>query len=118
MDIKVLTELQTTHVAAWNEKDVAKRIALLRQIYAEDIKMCDKEFVLEGLQAVSDFIGSLITGDAAFHFAAAKPIESLQDSARLSGHIKTSGGMLSSMDFFLLEQGKVKHLYAFMEPAV
>ena len=53
-----------------------------------------------------------------FNFSAAKPIEALQNSARFFGHIRTSGGMLNSMDFFLIENGKVQHLYAFMEPAV
>ena len=117
MDSKLFTELQDIHVTAWNEKDAAKRNELLERIYAADIKMYDKDFILEGLKAVSDFIGKLIVEDPAYHFATAKPIEPLQDSARFYGHINTSGGPLNSMDFFLLEDGKVKHLYAFMEPA-
>lgn len=117
MDIKIFTELQNIHVAAWNEKDAAKRNELLESIYAEDIKMYDKDFILDGLKSVSDFIGKLIAEDPAYHFAAAKPIEPLQDSARFYGHINTSGGLLNSMDFFLLDDRKVKHLYAFMEPA-
>jgi hypothetical protein len=117
MEIKLIAELQKIHVNAWNEKDAAKRNELLEVIYAEDIKMYDKDFILDGLKSVSDFIGKLIAEDPAYHFAAAKPIEPLQDSARFYGHINTSGGLLNSMDFFLIEDGKVKHLYAFMEPA-
>lgn len=117
MDIQVFNELQEIHVTAWNEKDVTKRNELLKKIYADDVKMYDKEFILDGLKAVSDFIGKLMAQDPAFNFSAARPIEPLQDSARLFGHIQTSGGMLNSMDFFLLQDGKVKHLYAFMEPA-
>jgi hypothetical protein len=117
MDIQVLNELQEIHVTAWNEKDAIKRDELLKKIYADDVKMYDKEFILDGLKAVSDFIGKLMAQDPAFNFSAARPIEPLQDSARLFGHIQTSGGMLNSMDFFLLQHGKVKHLYAFMEPA-
>ncbi|EHQ26717.1 hypothetical protein [Mucilaginibacter paludis] len=114
---KLFSELQEIHVAAWNEKDGAKRDELLKKIYSDDIKMYDKEFILDGLKAVSDFIGKLIAEDPAFNFSAAKPIEELQNSARLFGHIQTSGGMLNSMDFFLIENEKVKHLYAFMAPA-
>ncbi|MET3501334.1 hypothetical protein ABIC45_002946 [Mucilaginibacter rubeus] len=117
MDIKQFTELQNIHVAAWNETDAAKRDELLETIYSEDVKMYDKDFILNGLRSVSDFIGKLIAEDPAYHFAAARAIEPLQDSARFYGHINTSGGPLNSMDFFLLEDGKVKHLYAFMEPA-
>ena len=62
--------------------------------------MYDKDYVFEGLQAVSDFIGKLLREDPTFTFAAAGAIEFLQDSAKLSGHIRTSGGILHSTDFF------------------
>jgi hypothetical protein len=117
MDNTFFTELQLTHVSAWNEKDSAKRVELLEKIYTDDIRMYDKDFIFEGLKAVSDFIGKLITEDPAYHFAAAKPIEPLQNSARFYGSIQTSGGLLNSMDFFLIENGKVDRLYAFLEPA-
>lgn len=117
MDQLQFNQLQEIHVLAWNEKDADKRAEMLGQIYADDIKMYDKDFVLDGLKAISDFIGKLISEDPKFNFSAAKPIESLQNSARFYGHIQTNGGLLNSMDFFIVENGKVKHLYAFMEPA-
>ena len=117
MEKTIFSQLQEIHVAAWNEKDVAKRDELLKVIYADDIKMYDKDFVFDGLRAVSDFIGKLISEDPGYKFSAAKPIDLLQNSARLFGHIQTGGGLLNSMDFFLLENDKVKQLYAFIEPA-
>lgn len=117
MDNKVFSELQELHVSAWNENDETRRNELLKKVYADDVKMYDKDFIFDGLKAVSDFIGKLITEDPAFKFLAVKPIEPLQNGARLFGQIQTSGGMLDSMDFFLLEDGKVKHLYAFLAPA-
>jgi len=117
MASKVFSELEEIHVAAWNEKDRARRDELLKRIYSDDIKMYDNELILDSLKAVSDFIGKLIAEDPAYNFSAAKPIESLQNSARLFGHIQTSKGMLNSMDFFLIEDEKVKHLYAFLTPA-
>lgn len=117
MDIKQITALQDVHVTAWNEKDAAKRTELLESIYSADIKLYDKDFIIEGLKSVSDFIGKLISEDPAYHFAAAKPMELVQDGARFYGHINTGARMLNSMDFFLIEDGKVKDLYVFMEPA-
>jgi hypothetical protein len=117
MEKKLFSQLQEIHVAAWNEKDVTKRDKLLKKVYADDIKMYDKEFVFDGLRAVSDFIGKLIAEDPAFKFSAAKPIEPIQNSARFFGHIQTGRGLLNSMDFFLIENDKVKQLYAFIEPA-
>ena len=117
MNTEQINQLQDIHVTAWNEKDATKRLELLKKIYTDDIKMYDKDFIFDGITAVSDFIGQLMATDPAFSFAAAKPIEVLQNSARLFGHIQTSGGMLNSMDFFLLNNGKINHLYAYMEPA-
>lgn len=117
MEKNLFNQLQEIHVAAWNEKDATKRDELLKQIYADDIKMYDKDFVFDGLRAVSDFIGQLIAEDPSFKFSTAKPIEPIQNSARFFGQIQTGGGMLNSMDFFLIENDKVKILYAFIEPA-
>jgi hypothetical protein len=110
-----LKKLQNAHLAAWNEKDRTKRDELLNSIYADDIKMYDKDFILNGTTEISDFIQKL-QGDPKFLFSAVADIENLQNSARLYGHILTSEGMLNSMDFFILENGKAKHYYAFMSP--
>lgn len=117
MENEIFKVLQETHVAAWNEKDTKKREALLREIYAEDIKMYDSEAAYSGIQAVSDFIGKLLHDDPLFNFSALTPLEALHNGARLYGQIRTAGGMLHSMDFFLVEDGKVKQLFAFLQPA-
>jgi len=117
MENEVFKTLQVKHVAAWNEKDAQKRDALLREIYADDITMYDSQATFSGLPAVSVFIGKLLNEDPLFQFSAVTPIEALHNGARLFGQIRISGGMLNSMDFFLLESGKVKHLYAFLQPA-
>ena len=116
MNTNIIEHLQDIHVNAWNEKDATQRLELLRSIYADDIKMYDKDVVFDGLTAIADFVGTLISEDPAYSFTAASPLESLQNSARLYGRIQTSGGPLDSMDFFLIEDGKVKHLYAYMVP--
>jgi len=109
-------QLQDVHLAAWNEKDREKRDGMLQTIYADDVKMYDKDFILSGIVEVSDFIEKL-QSDPEFHFAAALPIEEVQNGARFYGHIRTGNGMLNSMDFFILENNKVTHLYAFMDIA-
>ncbi len=114
MDIGQINDLQEAHVAAWNELDRTSRDSLLKKIYAEEIRMYDKDFILQGIAEVSDFIGKL-QQDADFHFSEAKPIEVIQNGARFYGHIRTGQGTLNSMDFFVIENGKVLHLYAFMD---
>ena len=117
MENEIFKILQEIHVAAWNEKDAQKRDALLRDIYAEDIKMYDSEAAYSGLQAVSDFIGKLLHDDPLFSFSAIAPLEVLHHGARLYGQIQTGSGTLDSMDFFLVEEGKVRQLFAFLQPA-
>ena len=117
MDASSLQALQETHTAVWNETDRAKRDALMRTVYAEDIRMYDKDFVLTGTAAVSDFIDQLFAGDAGFRFSAAKPMDSTQTGARLYWEIRTGPqpNVLTGMDFFVLENGRVAHLYVFMD---
>ena len=90
----------------------------MKTIYAEDIKMYDPNFILQNLAEISDFIGKLHAQDPDFYFSAAKPIDSTQNGVRLYGHIgtKEKPDIMSSMDFFIIENGRAVHLYVIMEP--
>ena len=117
MDAQLMTTLQQTHTAVWNEKDRTTRDALMQTIYADDIKMYDKDFILTGNKEVSDFIDKLFAGDANFNFTATKPMESAQHGARLYWNILTGPqpNVLTGMDFFVVENEKVAHLFVFMD---
>jgi hypothetical protein len=119
MDASLIKTLQENHVAAWNERDREKRDSLLRTVYAEDIKTYDPDSILQNLTEVSDFIGKLHTQDPDFYFSAARPMDSTQNGARLYGHIgtKEKPDIMSSMDFFIIENGKAAHLYVMLAPA-
>ena len=119
MDNQLIKKLYDNHIAAWNERDRAKRDSLLKTIYAENIKMYDPNTIFQNLSEVSDFIGKLHADDPEFYFSAARPIEATQNGVRLYGHIGTrqKPDILNSMDFFIIENGKAAHLYVFMEPA-
>ncbi|GAB3798146.1 hypothetical protein GCM10028819_18590 [Spirosoma humi] len=115
MDAQLMNMLQQTHTAVWNEKDRTTRDALMQTIYADNMKMYDKDFILVGLVAVSDFIDKLFAGDDNFNFTPTKPIESTQHGARLFWDIHTGPDRLTGMDFFVLENEKVAHLFVFMD---
>lgn len=114
MDKQVIEHLQTTHLAVWKEKNREKRDQLMATIYAQQIKMYDKDFILQGTKEISEFIDKL-QRDPEFDFKAAKPMEAVQNGLRLFWNIQTGQGLLKGMDFFILEEGKVLQLYAFME---
>ncbi|GAB3772082.1 hypothetical protein GCM10028818_11820 [Spirosoma horti] len=115
MDAQSMNTLQQTHTAVWNEKDRTTRDALMQTIYAGDIKMYDKDFILTGIAAVSDFIDKLFAGDATFTFTVTKHMESTQHGARLYWDIRTGPDVLTGMDFFVVENEKVAHLFVFMD---
>ena len=115
MDAQSMNTLQQTHTAVWNEKDRATRDALMQTIYADNLNMYDKDFILTGTTAVSDFIDKLFADDANFNFTATKPMESTQHGARLYWTIQTGPNVLTGMDFFVVENEKVAHLFVFMD---
>ena len=117
MDTQSMNTLQQTHTAVWNETDRTTRDSLMQTIYADDINMYDKDFTLTGIAAVSDFIDKLFTGDTNFTFTASKPMESTQNGARLYWDIRTGPqpNVLTGMDFFVVENEKVAHLFVFMD---
>lgn len=117
MDAQQISSFQHTHVTIWNERDRTKRDRLMETIYAEGIKMYDKDFILTGNKAISDFIDQLHQQDSGFLFAASNPMTSTQNGLRLYWQIQSGKqpGLLTGMDFFVTENEKVVHLYVFMD---
>ena len=115
MTSQFLEQLQSTHLAIWNEKDTTHRSSLMKSIYADDIKMFDKDFILSGIDEISGFITKLLTEDPEFSFTATKQIQATQNGGRLFWNIKTGGNVLPGMDFFKIENSKVKEIYVFMD---
>lgn len=109
--------LQEKHVAGWNEKDAEKRLEILSEIYSESILFHDKNFTLNGIREVSDFIGKLFSDDPNFTFSASRDIEFAQNGARLFGKIVTGAkpDVFESMDFFIIKDDKVAELYVYMD---
>ncbi|QKZ15318.1 nuclear transport factor 2 family protein [Spirosoma sp. KUDC1026] len=118
MDTQLINRLQDTHLAIWNEKDRTRRDAMMPAIYAADIRMYDKDFTLTGTEAISDFIDKLFADDANFTFKAETAIVNTQHGARLFWTIQTGPqpNVLTGMDFFIVENEKIAHLFVFMDP--
>jgi len=114
MNAQLLNNIQDTHLAIWNERSRKKRDSMIADLYTDDIKMYDPNFILNGSEAVSDFIDK-VQSDPKFAFKAIKPMDRTQNGMRLFWSIETENGLLTGMDLFILEHEKVKHLYVFIE---
>ncbi len=117
MDENLIRTLHRTHIAVWNERDGSIREALMQTIYAENIEMYDKDFILQGFKEISGFIDKLHSQISQFNFTIPGSIQVVQNGLRTFWQIGTDQppGKMSGMDFFILESGKVRHLYAFMD---
>ncbi|WP_163410192.1 VOC family protein [Flavobacterium ajazii] len=115
-DSKKNTEIVEKHLKIWNEKDEVKRKALLNQVYATDVEMVDRHFIAEGIEDISKFIVELQTKKPDFRFTS-KSVETNHNIVRLYWQFgsKAKPAVVSGMDLFVIENGKVQKLYVFVE---
>lgn len=115
-DPKKNTSIVENHLKIWNEKDEAKRTALLNQVYAADIEMVDRHFVAEGIEDISKFIVELQAKNPDFRFTA-KSVETNHNIVRLYWQFgsKAKPSVVSGMDLFVIENSKVQKLYVFAD---
>lgn len=104
------------HLEVWNEKDQAKRTSLLNQIYATDIEMVDRNFIAVGNDEINSFIIGLQQKNPDFKFTV-KSVETNHNVARLYWQFgsKAKPATVTGMDLFVIENGKVKKLYVFVD---
>ncbi len=115
-DAKKNTAIVETHLKIWNEKEESKRKSLLNQIYASDIEMVDRHFIANGIDDISKFIVKLQTKNPDFKFTS-KSVETNHNIVRLYWQFgsKAKPAVVSGMDLFVIENGKVQKLYVFVE---
>ena len=113
-EIRSLVEL---HLALWNEKDVAKRDALMKKIYADNIEMVDSHFTAVGHKEIDVFVEGLQKKSVNSKFTPIKAVDVNHNTARLywqHGNAEKSDAV-SGMDLFVFENGKVSKLYVFVD---
>jgi catechol 2,3-dioxygenase-like lactoylglutathione lyase family enzyme len=116
LDSKKNTEIVENHLKIWNEKDEAKRTALLNQFYAADVEMVDRHFIAVGNKEISKFIVELQKKNPDFRFSA-NLLETNHNIVRLYWQFgsKEKPAVVSGMDLFVIENGKVQKLYVFVD---
>ncbi|MCP2029828.1 catechol 2,3-dioxygenase-like lactoylglutathione lyase family enzyme [Flavobacterium sp. HSC-32F16] len=115
-DAKKNTEIVKNHLKIWNEKDETKRTDLLNQFYASDVEMVDRHFIAKGKDEISKFIIELQTKNPDFRFTD-KSVETNHNIVRLYWQFgsKEKPAVVSGMDLFVIENGKVQKLYVFLD---
>jgi catechol 2,3-dioxygenase-like lactoylglutathione lyase family enzyme len=117
MDTTVNLALVERHIQIWNEKDEAKRTALMNEAYASNVEMVDRHFIASGYTEITGFVNGLQEKNPTFWFTHVKPIDTHHNIARLFWQFgsKENPAAVTGMDLFVIENGKVQKLYVFVD---
>lgn len=104
------------HLTLWNESNPEKRKEIIKSIYSPDIEMVDRHFVARGYEQVDSFIQDLQKKSPDFRFSHVKPVDTHHNIARLFWQVgsKAKPDVVTGMDLFVVENGKVAKLYVFV----
>jgi hypothetical protein len=105
----------------FNERDVDRRLAALGDLYADDATLYDPEAVVTGREAISVAVDNLLGNfPPDFVFTAAGPAVGHNGAAQLFWRLGPPNGpaVVTGTDVALIEQGRIKRLYVFVDPVV
>lgn len=114
---KEAISLVNAHLQVWGETDDGKRLALAKEVYADDIRVIDPGVVLNGRAEVSDFIGDLLKKSPGFQFQIVKPIETHHNMAILWWRFgpPSEPDAITGQDIFTLTDGLITSLLVFVD---
>ena len=112
--------LQANLTRVFGQRDVEKRIAAIRDLYAPDAILYEPDSVSAGHQAIADAVGALLASlPPNFVFTALGPAVGHHGLARLrwrAGHAE-GPPVATGTDVVRLEAGRIQSLHVFLDPA-
>ncbi len=113
--------LMQAHLArVFGERDADRRLGALEELYAGDATLFEPHAAATGREAISDAVGALQASlPPGFVFAAAGPAVGHNGVARLHWRAGPPHGpaAVTGTDVAHVENGKIKALHVFLDPA-
>ena len=112
--------MQANLARVFNERDAAKRIHAIRELYAEDSVLNEPQAVAKGHAAISDAVTELLASlPPDFSFTALGPVLGHHGIGRLQWWAGPPGGpvAVNGMDVAHIEKGRIHSLHVFIEPS-
>jgi hypothetical protein len=112
--------MQANIVRVFNERNASLRLAALDELYAEDATLYDPETVATGRQAISQAVDNLLLSlPPDFVFNAIGPAVGHNGAGRLFWRAGPPNGpvAVTGTDVAHIENGRIKLLYVFVDPA-
>ena len=111
--------MQANLTRVFNERDAARRIVAIRDLYAEDAVLYEPETSAKGHAAISEAVTALLAHlPPNFVFSAAGPAIGHHNIGRLKWRSGPPDGpaAVTGMDVAHFEQGRIHSVYVFLDP--
>jgi hypothetical protein len=112
--------LTANAVRVFSERDAAKRLLALQELWARDGVLYEDEHVVTGIEAISASVGALLDNlPPGTRFAPDGPVVGHHGLARLKWiAVDAAGtpGPASGIDVAFVEHGRITSLYVFLNP--
>ncbi|MGI4865128.1 MAG: nuclear transport factor 2 family protein [Janthinobacterium lividum] len=109
--------LVNRHLQIWNQQGDAQLNVLLPQAYAHAIEMVDRQAIVTGYSQLKEFLNTLHRQHPGYVFTLAKPVVAHNNVVRLYWQCGSAANpkALTGMDLFVVEDGKVRKMYVFVD---
>jgi hypothetical protein len=112
--------MQANLVQVFSERDVSRRLKAIAQLYAPDATLYEPDAVATGHAAISEAVTTLLSSlPPNFAFTAIGPAVGHHGVGRLRWQSGPPNGPIAvtGMDVAHFEAGRIRALYAFLDPA-
>jgi hypothetical protein len=99
----------------WVEPDTTRRRAAIQELFHPDIRFFDHDGEFSGYDGLIAFSDALQKRFPTARFQLLSPPVVLGDAVRAYWRFGTDQGGVTGMDFIILDGGKVRTLYAFVD---
>ena len=110
-------KIANSYINVWNEKDPARRRALLVEGWSETATYVDPMTASKGHEQIGAMIGAVQEKFPGFRFALDGRVDGYGDHIRFSWKLGPAGesDMIKGTDFVLLEAGRLKSVTGFLD---
>jgi hypothetical protein len=114
-----MQEIAERYLAAWNEKDAAKRRSLVDELWAPDGSYTDPLADAHGRAEIDGLIGAVQAQFPDFVFTLGGAVDAHHDQARFSWHLGPAGApepVVIGFDVAVLDgNGRLRSVYGFLD---
>ncbi|UDL86859.1 nuclear transport factor 2 family protein [Mesorhizobium sp. PAMC28654] len=112
-----LNKIAEGYITAWNESDAARRAALLKAVFTEDVSYRDPLMQGDGHEGVAALIDGVQQQFAGFRFSLKGTPDGYADKIRFSWNLGPEGtdSIIEGTDIGVIENGRLKSVTGFLD---